>query len=113
MPNGRGALECCYCQHYRCFNPEWVGYDAAHEAGTCLRHCAALPDTRAEGLQRVCCDFRPNEWFARDSAATAEKRMGWFPVALAAAVLYGFEYSWPPGVRPIGNLASGQAAEGT
>lgn len=111
MPNGRGALECCYCEHYRCHNPEWVGYDAAHEAGTCQRHSAALPGTTADGLQRVCCDFRPNEQFSQDSSATAEKRLRWFPIALTPGVLYGFEYNWPPGIRPIGDLAAGQAAK--
>lgn len=113
MPNGRGALECCYCEHYRCYNPEWIGYDAAHEAGTCQRYSIALPDTRAEGLQRVCGDFRPNEWFTRDSAATAEERLSWFAVALVTAVLYGFEYNWPPGVRPIADLAPDRTAEGS
>jgi hypothetical protein len=112
MANGRGALECCYCKHYRCHNSGWAGYDAAHEAGECLHHRAALTATTDTGLQRVCGDFRPNGWYARDSEATADERLAWFPIALAPAVLYGFEYNWPPGVRPIGDLGSGGATDG-
>ena len=106
MPNGRGALECCYCEHYRCHNPDWVGYDAAHEAGECLHHRAALPATTETGLQRVCGDFRPNEWFGRDSAATAAERLAFFPLPLAPGILFGFPYNWPPDVRPIAALAA-------
>jgi hypothetical protein len=107
MSNGRGALECCYCGHYRCHNSDWVGYDAAHEAGECLRHRVALPATTDTGLQRVCRDFQPNEWFGRDSAVTADERLAFFPQPLAPGILFGFSYCWPPDVRPIFALAPG------
>ena len=112
MPNGCGALECCYCEHYRCHNPGWVGYDAAHEAGECVHHRAALPDTTATGLQRVCGDFRPNEWFGQDSEAAAGNRLAFFPLALAPGVLYGFPYHRPPDVQPITSLAQAGPASG-
>ena len=101
MPNGRGALECCYCAHYRCHNSDWVGYDAAHEAGECLHHRAVLPATTDTGLQRVCGDFGPNVSFGCDSAVTAGERFAFFPLPLVPGVLYGFPYYWPPDIRPI------------
>ncbi|MGL6075958.1 MAG: hypothetical protein ACRC8S_17510 [Fimbriiglobus sp.] len=104
MPNGRGCLECCYCEHFRCDNPDWLGYDAVHEAGKCLHHLADLPATMELDLNRICRDFQPNEWFARDSEASAAKRLGWFPGPLAASVLYGFPYHHPPSVKPLGEL---------
>ena len=106
MPNGRGSLECCYCESYRCHNPDWRGYDAAYEAGECLFHHAALPGTTATWLHRVCRDFQPNEFFARQSQLSAAERFSWFPFALAAGILYGFGYNTPEDVRPITDLRS-------
>jgi hypothetical protein len=104
MPNGRGWLECCYCEHYRCHNPEWVGYDAAYEAGECLRFRTSLPDTMESSLHRVCSDFVPNEWYSRDSEAPAEKRLSYFPLPLVPGILYGYLYAYPPDVKPIAVL---------
>ena len=58
MPNGKGALECCYCIHYK---GQWSGYDAAHEPGFCTYHNAALPGTTDTHLNRICCNFSSND----------------------------------------------------
>jgi hypothetical protein len=107
MANGRGWLECCYCEHYRCHNPVWVGYDAAYEAGECLHHRTRLPDTLEEPVlaHRVCSDFQPNEWYSRDSIATADERFSYFSLPLVPGVLYGYHYSYPPNVKQIAVLA--------
>jgi hypothetical protein len=113
MPNGRGWLECCYCEHYRCHNSLWMGYDASYEAGECLRYRVSLPDTAESGLHRVCNDFLPNKWYSQDSVATAEKRFSYFPMPLVPGTLYGYPYYSPPAVKPLAVLApdGGQKSE--
>jgi hypothetical protein len=106
MPNGKGSLECCYCEHYRCHNPEWVGYDAVHLAGECLRYHTRLPDTMESSLSRVCSDFQPNERYTHDSILPVEERFAFFPLRLVRGVLYGYHYTDPPGVQQIAVLAA-------
>ena len=105
MANGRGKLECCYCEFYLCHNPLWRGYDAAYEAGACLFHNAALPGTTESWQHRICRDFEPNEFFQGD----ASEQFSWFPFVLAAAVVYGFGYNTPQDVQPIADLSSSGA----
>jgi len=104
MANGRGSLECCYCTFYRCHNPAWHDYDAAYEAGKCLRHQADLPASTSTGLHRVCRDFRPTKLFTQESVVSVEERFAWFPFDLAPGVLYGFDYNAPPEVHAIASL---------
>ena len=105
MPNGRGKLECCYCEFYRCHNLLWRGYDAMYEAGECLFHHAALPASTESWQHRVCRDFQPNEFFQR----SAQEQFGGFPFVLAAGVLYGFGYNTPEDIHPIAQLGTGDS----
>lgn len=105
MANGRGCLECCYCEHYRCHNPKWVGYDAVYEAGECLRYGKRLPDTTESSVNRVCGDFLPNKWYSRDTEVTADKRFSYFPLPLVPGILYGYSYATPQKAEPLAVLA--------
>ncbi len=44
MPNGRGNLECCYCQHWDAESGLRED-DSAYEAGVCRLYKAQIPAT--------------------------------------------------------------------
>src|ERR1051325_1280967 len=101
MPNGKGSLECCYCVSWR---GEYQGYDGAYEAGFCEHHGVLLPSTISDWGHRICTDFRPNEYFKRDSRISAEERFAWFGTHLKPKVLYVFSYNSPPDIRELATL---------
>jgi hypothetical protein len=109
MANGRGSLECCYCEFFQCHQPQWLGYDAAYEAGSCSFHNAPLPSTKDTWLHRVCAGFSPNEFFAAQSNLSVNERFKAFPDPLAPGVLYGFAYNNPSGVHPFATLSLPEA----
>ena len=103
MADGRGALECCYCQHY--FG-RWTGYDAAHEPGFCAFHKTELPASKDH---RICTEFKPNDAYQRDNAqtqATVEDRFSEFGGKLKDGILYGFGYDTPNEVSELKALSS-------
>jgi len=109
MANGRGSLECCYCEFFRCHEPKWRGYDAAYEAGSCTFHGAPVLSTKDTWLHRVCSNFSPNEFFADHSKLSVNERFKAFPAPLEPGVLYGFAYNNPPGVHPIAAVNRSEA----
>ena len=112
MPNGKGALECCYCIHYK---GQWSGYDAAHEPGFCTYHNAALPGTTDTHLNRICCNFSSNDDYdnhnplfesdGRLKRITPEVRFSWFKTPLKAGMLYVFSYNVPASLKEFVKLA--------
>ena len=111
MPNGKGALECCYCIHYK---GQWSGYDAAHEPGFCTYHNAALPGTTDTHLNRICCNFSSNDDYdkhnplfesdGRLKRISPEERFSWFKTPLKAGMLYVFLYNVPASLKEFGKL---------
>jgi hypothetical protein len=114
MPNGKGALECCYCENFRS-DSGYRGYDAAHEAGTCTFHERRLPATENTGQQRICIFFRATKEYydhnsrhlleGRFQQASPQIRFQWFGQELAEDLLYQFQYNNPPQVSPLAKIA--------
>ena len=92
MANGRGSLECCYCEFFRSYNPQWQGWDAAYELGHCTLHNAQIPESP---LNRICVNFKPNQFFHRNSSVSVEERLSWFPTSFRPGGLYVFSYNTP------------------
>jgi hypothetical protein len=105
MPNGRGSLECCYCQHFQS-DSGYEGYDAAYEEGHCRHWNVPIPTTLPSWGHRICADFAPNdgyerdnhsanEYHQRDTATSVKVRFSWFGFELKPGVLYRFGYNQP------------------
>ncbi len=101
MPNGKGGLECCYCQHFQS-ESGFDGYD--DEAGHCRHSNVPIPTT--SWGHRICADFAPNagyerdnrlanEYHQRDTATSVKVRFSWFGFELKPGVLYRFHYNQP------------------
>jgi hypothetical protein len=114
MPNGKGALECCYCSHFQS-SSGCKGYDCAYEAGTCNHWKVEIPTTLPAWSHRICADFAPNEDYERHNrqmmkyhgqttAESVSQRMSWFGIDLKPGVLYVFCYNQPPGIREMMKL---------
>lgn len=112
MANGRGALECCYCKHYRA-RDGGVGYGPGCSEGSCTFWNTALP---VIADHRICAEFTPNAAYAQDNAVllkyraqTVEEsvrmRMAWFERDLRPGVLYRFCYNVPTGITELMELA--------
>ncbi len=95
MPNGKGALECCYCRHFA--GPH--GYpDGAYVAAECHFHRVTLPSSAEDGLQRICCHFEPNDIYWKHNPGgfcPPARRFAWFTQDLQPGVLYFFFYNSP------------------
>ena len=111
MPNGRGALECCYCFYYRARNGG-LGYPAME--GRCTYWSVDLP---VISDHRICADFKPNAAYMRANAGrghwqttdeSVRERMSWFGRELKPGVLYSFCYNVPPGITELMELTSTQ-----
>jgi hypothetical protein len=111
MPNGRGALECCYCSHFQS-SSGYQGYDCAYEAGTCNHWNVEIPAPPSPGDHRICADFAPNEdyehhnrqmmeYHGQTTAESVKQRMSWFGIELKPGVLYVFCYNQPPGIEKM------------
>ena len=120
MPNGKGALECCYCTHFQS-QSGYEGYDCAYEAGICDHWQVEIPAAPRAGGHRICANFMPNESYKRHNRGMIERhggnvedavqeRMSWFGVDLEPGVLYAFCYNQPPEVKELMPLTE-QASE--
>jgi hypothetical protein len=94
MPNGKGALECCYCRHFAGQHGYgWGAYDAA----LCQLHNVMLPASE-DHLQRICCHFEPHDSYWTDNPGDScppARRFAWFGRDLEPGVLYFFFYNSP------------------
>ena len=92
MANGKGALDCNYCQHL--------------VAGPrCSFHDVTLPLSRKH-LNTVCCHFEANGSYWRDNAIylPPARRFTWFGRDLEPGVLYEFSYNAPEDAVPLAVL---------
>jgi hypothetical protein len=103
MPNGKGSLECCYCDYWR---GERQGYDGAYEEGFCSYFKSRLPSTSESWTHRICTKFEPNSFYNKDSPTISpEERFGWFRKKLKDGVLYGFSYNKPDSIEELKKLS--------
>lgn len=116
MPNGNGALECCYCAHYQSRDGK-SGYGPGCEEGRCTYWDVELPTLRDH---RICAEFVPTEAYERDNRATmqhhgetieesVQRRKSWFGIELERGVLYDFGYNNPPGITALLKLAKDES----
>jgi hypothetical protein len=106
MPNGKGALECSYCLHWR----GQVTSEYDYGPGICDYWSVDLPGTSG-GRHRICGRFVPNLVYERDNRVFIERsggthesvkeRMSWFGIELKTAMLYDFSYNYPPGLTEL------------
>lgn len=106
MPNGKGALDCCYCEYFRS-DSGYRGYDAVYEPGTCDFHERRLPSTEEHWGHRICIFFRATQEYydhnsrheheGRYRQCSPQQRFLWFERTLDEDLLYEFRYNDPPG----------------
>lgn len=115
MPNGKGALDCCYCDYFRS-DSGYRGYDAAYEAGTCEFHERRLPSTQERWGHRICISFRSTpEYYDHNPRyehegvfrqCSPQRRFLWFGKDLEDDTLYAFHYNDPLGsLEPLARIA--------
>lgn len=116
LPNGKGNLECSYCEHWMGVSSE-RGYFFTYEDGYCALHQISIPSSLPDWVHRVCVDFSPDEEFAKDNQIGLEwqpltlsevvaKRFTWMGISLSPNMLYGFFYSDPTRTWVIMKLSS-------
>ncbi len=114
LPNGKGNLECSYCEHWQSVSGE-RGYFFAYKDGYCTLHEVSISGSLPNWIHRVCLDFSPAEEFAKDNQIGLEwqpltldevvaKRFTQMGISLSPNVLYGFFYSDPTHAWVIMNL---------
>jgi hypothetical protein len=115
MPNGRGALECCYCVHWQAADGKSGYGPGCLGAGRCSHWKVEIPAAEPPGSHRICADFSPNEDYERHNRPRMEyrgqtttesvrQRISWFGIDLKPGVLYVFSYNNPPGLRAMMQL---------
>ncbi len=102
MPNGRGAIDCSYCVHWRGL-PRPYSPDTG--PGVCVWHRMRIPEFGSD--HRVCRSFKPTTEYRRLISwyVSPEGHVYHRPLAqrmhdfgfLAFGYLYTFCYNYPPG----------------
>ncbi len=87
MGNGKGYLNCYYCEHYQKRGDE----------RTCSLHEVSLPNVQPSLGNQICSHFEASGLYWKDNAKSMppQRRFCWFGKDLRAGVVYEFFYHSP------------------